>query len=137
MLINGINIPGLKYRDTGNFLLIAGPCVVESEDLVFKIAEHLVKLSDQFQLPLIFKASYRKANRSKVDSFTGIGDEKALKILSEVRRSFSIPVITDIHNPPEAEIAARFVDVLQIPAFLCRQTDLLTAAAKTGKWIKY
>ena len=135
MLINGINIPGLKYRDTGNFLLIAGPCVVESEDLVFKIAEHLVKLSDQFQLPLIFKASYRKANRSKVDSFTGIGDEKALNILSEVRRSFSIPVITDIHNPPEAEIAARFVDVLQIPAFLCRQTDLLTAAAKTGKWI--
>ncbi|MBP1674200.1 MAG: 2-dehydro-3-deoxyphosphogluconate aldolase [Bacteroidetes bacterium] len=135
MFINGINIPGLKYRDTGNFLLIAGPCVVESEDLVFKIAEHLVKLSDQFQLPLIFKASYRKANRSKVDSFTGIGDEKALNILSEVRRSFSIPVITDIHNPPEAEIAARFVDVLQIPAFLCRQTDLLTAAAKTGKWI--
>jgi len=135
MLINGINIPGLKYRDTGNFLLIAGPCVVESEDLVFKIAEHLVKLSDKFQLPLIFKASYRKANRSKVDSFTGIGDEKALNILSEVRRSFSIPVITDIHNPPEAEIAARFVDVLQIPAFLCRQTDLLTAAAKTGKWI--
>ena len=135
MLINGINIPGLKYRDTGNFLLIAGPCVVESQDLVFKIAEHLVKLSDQFQLPLIFKASYRKANRSKVDSFTGIGDEKALNILSEVRRSFSIPVITDIHNPPEAEIAARFVDVLQIPAFLCRQTDLLTAAAKTGKWI--
>jgi len=135
MFINGINIPGLKYRDTGNFLLIAGPCVVESQDLVFKIAEHLVKLSDQFQLPLIFKASYRKANRSKVDSFTGIGDEKALNILSEVRRSFSIPVITDIHNPPEAEIAARFVDVLQIPAFLCRQTDLLTAAAKTGKWI--
>jgi 2-dehydro-3-deoxyphosphooctonate aldolase (KDO 8-P synthase) len=135
MLKSGINIPGLKYRDTGNFLLIAGPCVVESEDLVFKIAEHLVKLSGQFQLPLIFKASYRKANRSKVDSFTGIGDEKALNILSEVRRSFSIPVITDIHNPPEAEIAARFVDVLQIPAFLCRQTDLLTAAAKTGKWI--
>ncbi|OFY68585.1 MAG: 3-deoxy-8-phosphooctulonate synthase [Bacteroidetes bacterium RBG_13_42_15] len=135
MLKHGINIPGLKYRDTGNFLLIAGPCVVESEDLVFKIAEHLVKLSGQFQLPLIFKASYRKANRSKVDSFTGIGDEKALNILSEVRRSFSIPVITDIHNPPEAEIAARFVDVLQIPAFLCRQTDLLTAAAKTGKWI--
>lgn len=135
MLKHGINIPGLKYRDTGNFLLIAGPCVVESEDLVFKIAEHLVKLSGQFQLPLIFKASYRKANRSKVDSFTGIGDEKALNILSEVRRSFSIPIITDIHNPPEAEIAARFVDVLQIPAFLCRQTDLLTAAAKTGKWI--
>lgn len=135
MLKHGINIPGLKYRDTGNFLLIAGPCVVESEDLVFKIAEHLVKLSGQFQLPLIFKASYRKANRSKVDSFTGIGDEKALNILSEVRRSFSIPVITDIHNPPEAEIAAKFVDILQIPAFLCRQTDLLTAAAKTGKWI--
>ncbi len=137
MLKHGINIPGLKYRETGNFLLIAGPCVVESEDMVFKIAEHLVKLSDKFQLPLIFKASYRKANRSKVDSFTGIGDEKALKILSEVRRSFSIPVITDIHNPPEAEIAARYVDVLQIPAFLCRQTDLLDCSSKNRKMDQY
>jgi 2-dehydro-3-deoxyphosphooctonate aldolase (KDO 8-P synthase) len=135
MLKHGINIPGLKYRESGNFLLIGGPCVVENEDLVFGIAEHLVRLSDQFRLPLVFKASYRKANRSKVDSFTGIGDDKALKILAEVRRRFSIPVVTDIHNPPEAEIAARYVDILQIPAFLCRQTDLLAAAAKTGKWI--
>jgi 2-dehydro-3-deoxyphosphooctonate aldolase (KDO 8-P synthase) len=130
-----INIPGLKYGETGNFLLIAGPCVVEGEDIVFEIAEQLVKLSDIFQLPFIFKASYRKANRSKGDSFTGIGDTKALEILSKVKKRYGVPVITDIHNPPEAEMAAGYVDVLQIPAFLCRQTDLLAAAAKTGKWI--
>jgi 2-dehydro-3-deoxyphosphooctonate aldolase (KDO 8-P synthase) len=132
---NGIDIPGIRYRETDNFLLIAGPCVVEDEDVVFEIAEHLVKLSDKYQIPFIFKASYRKANRSKVDSFSGIGDTKALKILAEVKKKFSIPVITDIHNPDEAEIAAQYVDILQIPAFLCRQTDLLAAAAKTGKWI--
>jgi 2-dehydro-3-deoxyphosphooctonate aldolase (KDO 8-P synthase) len=132
---NGIDIPGIRYRETDNFLLIAGPCVVEGEDVVFEIAEHLVKLSDKYQIPFIFKASYRKANRSKVDSFSGIGDTKALKILAEVKKKFSIPVITDIHNPDEAEIAAQYVDILQIPAFLCRQTDLLAAAAKTGKWI--
>jgi 2-dehydro-3-deoxyphosphooctonate aldolase (KDO 8-P synthase) len=135
MIKNGIKIPGLKYGDTGNFLLIAGPCVVESEEIVFEIAGHLVNLSDKFKLPFVFKASYRKANRSKADSFTGIGDNEALKILSEVKKRFSIPVITDIHNPQEAEIAATYVDVLQIPAFLCRQTDLLTAAARTGKWV--
>jgi 2-dehydro-3-deoxyphosphooctonate aldolase (KDO 8-P synthase) len=135
MIKNGINIPGLKFGETGNFLLIAGPCVVEGEDIVFEIAEHLVKLSDKFQLPLVFKASYRKANRSKGDSFTGIGDIKALEILSKVKKHFAVPVITDIHNPPEAEMAAGYVDVLQIPAFLCRQTDLLAAAAKTDKWI--
>ena len=135
MLKHGINIPGLKYGETGNFLLIAGPCVVESEDVVFEIAEHLVNLSDKFKLPFIFKASYRKANRSKADSFTGIGDSRALDILAKVKRHFAIPVITDIHNPPEAEIAAGYVDILQIPAFLCRQTDLLVAAAKTGKWV--
>jgi 2-dehydro-3-deoxyphosphooctonate aldolase (KDO 8-P synthase) len=135
MVNKGINIPGLKYGETGNFLLIAGPCVVEGEDMVFEIAEHLVNLSDKYHLPFVFKASYRKANRSRADSFTGIGDDKALNILSEVRKRFSVPVITDIHNPPEAEIAAGFVDLLQIPAFLCRQTDLLVAAAKTGKWI--
>lgn len=131
----GVNIPGLKYGKTGNFLLIAGPCVVEGEEIVFLIADHISRLSDKYQIPFIFKASYRKANRSKADSFTGIGDTKALKILSEVRKRFSVPVITDIHNPPEAEMAAEFVDVLQIPAFLCRQTDLLAAAAATGKWI--
>jgi 2-dehydro-3-deoxyphosphooctonate aldolase (KDO 8-P synthase) len=135
MLKNGINIPGLKYSETGNFLLIAGPCVVESEDIVFEIADHLVNLSDKFKLPFVFKASYRKANRSKADSFTGIGDSRALEILAKVKKHFAVPVITDIHNPPEAEIAAGYVDILQIPAFLCRQTDLLVAAAKTGKWV--
>ncbi len=135
MLKNGINIPGLKYGETGNFLLIAGPCVVESEDMVLEIAGHLVKLSDKYKLPLVFKASYRKANRSKGDSFTGIGDVKALEILAKVKKRFSVPVITDIHNPPEAGMAAEYVDVLQIPAFLCRQTDLLEAAARTGKWV--
>jgi len=135
MLKTGINIPLLKHPDSGNFLLIAGPCVVEGEDLVFEIAEHLITLSDKYKLPFVFKASYRKANRTRIDSFSGIGDEKALKILAGVREKFSVPVITDIHNPDEAEIAAQYVDVLQIPAFLCRQTDLLVAAARTDKWI--
>jgi len=130
-----INIPGLKYTDSGNFLLIAGPCVVENRDVVFETASHLVSLSEKFRLPLVFKSSYRKANRSKGSSFTGIGDKNALNILKEVRNTFNIPVVTDIHNPDEADMAAGFVDVLQIPAFLCRQTDLLEAAAKTGKWI--
>ena len=129
------NIPGIKFNDSGNFLLIAGPCVVESEEIVFETAGHLRMLSEKYHIPFIFKASYRKANRSKADSFSGIGDIKALKMLAEVRNRFSVPVITDIHNPDEAEMAAEYVDVLQIPAFLCRQTDLLVAAAKTGKWI--
>ena len=129
------DIPGIKYGETDNFLLIAGPCVVENEKIVFQIAEHLIKLSDKYLLPYVFKASYRKANRSKIDSFSGIGDEQALRMLAEVRKRFSVPVITDIHNPDEAALAARYVDILQIPAFLCRQTDLLVAAAKTGKWI--
>jgi len=130
-----INIPGIKFGETGNFLLIAGPCVVESEENIFETADHLMNLSEKYKIPFVFKSSYRKANRSKGDSFTGIGDIKALKILSEVRKKYSIPVITDIHNPEEAEMAAEYVDILQIPAFLCRQTDLLVAAAKTGKWI--
>jgi 2-dehydro-3-deoxyphosphooctonate aldolase (KDO 8-P synthase) len=132
---SGINIPEIKYGLGDNFLLIAGPCVVESEEIVFQIAEHLVKLSDKYQLPFVYKASYRKANRSKIDSFAGIGDINALKILAEVKKRYSVPVITDIHNPEEAALAAQYVDILQIPAFLCRQTDLLVAAAKTGKWI--
>jgi 2-dehydro-3-deoxyphosphooctonate aldolase (KDO 8-P synthase) len=131
----GIKIPGLKFGETGNFLLIAGPCVIESEENIFETADHLVMLSEKYKVPLVFKSSYRKANRSKSDSFAGIGDLKALKILAEVRKRYSIPVITDIHNPDEAAMAADYVDVLQIPAFLCRQTDLLVAAAKTGKWI--
>jgi len=130
-----IDIPGIKFKESGNFLLIAGPCVVESEEIVFETAEHLISLSEKYSIPFIFKASYRKANRSKGDSFSGIGDLKALKILADVKKRYSIPVITDIHNPDEAQMAADYVDVLQIPAFLCRQTDLLVAAAKTGKWI--
>lgn len=131
----GINIPGINFIESGNFLLIAGPCVVESEEIVFETASHLKRLSEKYQIPFVFKSSYRKANRSRGDSFAGIGDIKALKILAEVRKRYSVPVITDIHNPNEAEIAASYVDILQIPAFLCRQTDLLTAAAITGKWI--
>ena len=130
-----INIPGISFNESGNFLLIAGPCVVESEEIVFETADHLKKLSEKYRIPFVFKSSYRKANRSRSDSFSGIGDIKALKILREVRTRYSVPVITDIHNPNEAEIAAEYVDVLQIPAFLCRQTDLLTAAAVTGKWV--
>jgi 2-dehydro-3-deoxyphosphooctonate aldolase (KDO 8-P synthase) len=130
-----INIPGINFTESGNFLLIAGPCVIESEEVVFETAGHLKILSEKYRIPFIFKSSYRKANRSRGDSFTGIGDIKALKILAEVRRNFAVPVITDIHNPNEAEMAAGYVDVLQIPAFLCRQTDLLSAAALTGKWI--
>ena len=130
-----LNIPGLKFSESGNFLLIAGPCVVESKEIVFETADHLKRLSEKYQIPFIFKSSYRKANRSKADSFTGIGDIKALEILLDVRNKLSIPVITDIHNPEEAALASKYVDVLQIPAFLCRQTDLLNAASKTGKWI--
>ena len=129
------DIPGLKFQDSSNFLLIAGPCVVESEENVFEIATHIKKLSEKYSLPFVFKASYRKANRSRNDSFSGIGDLKALKILADVRKQLDIPVITDIHNPEEAALAAEYVDMLQIPAFLCRQTDLLYAAAKTGKWV--
>jgi 2-dehydro-3-deoxyphosphooctonate aldolase (KDO 8-P synthase) len=135
MVKSKINIPGLKYGESDNFLLIAGPCVVESEEMTIRIAEQITLLADKYHIPYIFKASYRKANRSRSDSFAGIGDAKALKILSRVGKEFSVPVITDIHNPPEAGLAAEFVDVLQIPAFLCRQTDLLVAAARTGKWI--
>jgi 2-dehydro-3-deoxyphosphooctonate aldolase (KDO 8-P synthase) len=130
-----INIPGISFNESGNFLLIAGPCVVESEEIVFETAGHLKNLSEKYQIPFVFKSSYRKANRSRGDSFSGIGDLEALKILAEVRKRYAVPVITDIHNPNEAAMAAEWVDVLQIPAFLCRQTDLLAAAAATGKWI--
>jgi len=130
-----LNIPYLKYKDSGNFLLIAGPCVVENSEVVMETASHLAEIAEKHSVPFIFKSSYRKANRSKPDSFTGIGDIPALEILAEVRQKFSVPVITDIHNPHEASIAAKYVDVLQIPAFLCRQTDLLVAAAMTGKWV--
>ena len=114
---------------------MAGPCVVESEELVFSVAEEVKKITDKLKVPYIFKSSYRKANRTKVDSFSGIGDEKALNILGRVRSELQIPVVTDIHSADEAAMAAEFVDILQIPAFLCRQTELLVAAAKTGKVI--
>lgn len=128
-------IPGLGFSDSGNFLLISGPCVIENEKIVLETAEQLVSLSEKYRIPLVFKSSYRKANRSRSTSFTGIGDLKALEILASVREKFNVPVITDIHNPDEASLAAEFSDMLQIPAFLCRQTDLLSAAAATGKWI--
>ena len=120
------------WRKDNNFLL-AGPCVIEGEDMALRIAEKVVKITDRLGIPYVFKGSYRKANRSRLDSFTGIGDEKALEVLAKVRSTFGIPVVTDIHAADEAEMAAAYVDVLQIPAFLCRQTDLLVAAARTGK----
>lgn len=115
------------------FFLLAGPCVIENETMPMEIAKTLKEITDRLNIPFVFKASYRKANRSRLDSFTGIGDEKALKILGEIRQQPNIPVVTDIHEPHEAEMAAKYVDILQIPAFLCRQTELLVAAAKTGK----
>lgn len=135
MKVKELDIPGLQYTDSGNFLLLAGPCVVESRKVVFTVAEQVKKVSDRYKIPLIFKSSYRKANRSRIDSFSGIGDIKALSILSEVKKEFGLPIVTDIHTAEEAAMAAEYADVLQIPAFLCRQTDLLVAAAKTGKCI--
>lgn len=128
-------IPGINNTDSTNFFLLAGPCVIEGEEMALSIAEKIVGLSEKYNIPYVFKGSYRKANRSRLDSFTGIGDEKALKILRKVRETFNIPVVTDIHETHEADLAAEYVDILQIPAFLCRQTELLIAAAKTGKTI--
>ena len=128
-------IPKIKHTNSGHFFLLAGPCAIEGEAMAMRIAEHIVKLSDKYQIPYIFKGSFKKANRSRLDSFTGIGDEKALKILEKVGQTFDIPVVTDIHIPSDASMAAAYVDVLQIPAFLVRQTDLVVAAAKTGKTV--
>ncbi len=124
-----------KGQDTGanNFFLMAGPCVVEGESLIMNTAEQVVRICERLRVPLIFKSSYRKANRSRLDSFSGIGDEAALKILAKVKATFNVPLVTDIHAADEAAMAAEYVDVLQIPAFLCRQTDILVAAAQTGK----
>ena len=116
-----------------SFFLLAGPCVIEGEDMAMRIAERIVEMTGKRGIPYVFKGSYRKANRSRLDSFTGIGDEKALRVLRRVRETFNIPVVTDIHSAEEAEMVAEYVDILQIPAFLCRQTDLLVAAAKTGR----
>lgn len=128
-------IPGIKHTASGNFFLMAGPCAIEGEEIALRIAERIVTISDKLNIPYIFKGSYRKANRSRLDSFQGIGDEKALKILAKVKQEFGVPTVTDIHESGEAAMAAEYVDVLQIPAFLCRQTDLLVAAAATGKVI--
>lgn len=125
-----MNITNLK---NDNFFLLAGPCVIEGEDMALRIAETIVNITTKLNIPYVFKGSYRKANRSRVDSFTGIGDEKALKVLRKVNETFGIPTVTDIHETHEAAMAAEYVDVLQIPAFLCRQTELLIAAAETGK----
>ena len=125
----------LASSSTGNFFLLAGPCVIEGEQMALDIAGNVSEICKRLNIPYVFKGSYRKANRSRIDSFTGIGDMEALEILKKVRNTFSIPVVTDIHSAEEAGIAADYVDILQIPAFLCRQTDLLVAAASTGKMI--
>lgn len=128
-----LNLSRLQNTNSQNFFLIAGPCAIEGEQMAFDIAGEVNEICQRLQIPYIFKGSYRKANRSKRDSFTGIGDEKALNILQKIGESFQIPTTTDIHSEPEAALAAQYVDVLQIPAFLCRQTSLLVAAAQTGK----
>lgn len=126
-------IPHIKHINSNNFFLLSGPCAIEGEDMALRIAERVVAITNKLEIPYVFKGSFKKANRSRIDSFTGIGDEKALKILKKVSETFDIPTITDIHEVEDAEKAAEYVDVLQIPAFLVRQTDLLVAAAKTGK----
>ena len=130
-----MNIPKLKHLNSNNFILIAGPCAIESEEMAFKIAEKILNISNEYKVPFIFKGSFKKANRSRIDSFTGIGDIKALEILNKVSSNLDIPTITDIHEVKDADLAAKYVDVLQIPAFLVRQTDLVVAAAKTGKTV--
>ncbi len=126
-------IPKIKHTNSNNFFLLAGPCAIESEDMALRIAEKVVSITNKLEIPYIFKGSFKKANRSRIDSFSGIGDEKALKILKKVSDTFEVPTVTDIHQVSDANIAAQYVDVLQIPAFLVRQTDLVVAAARTGK----
>lgn len=128
-------LPFINHTQSGNFFLLAGPCVVESKDLCLEVAEKVKTITDAFQIPYVFKSSYRKANRSRIDSFTGIGDENALEVLKAVQEKYRLPLVTDIHTEQEAVMAAKYVDILQIPAFLCRQTDLLVAAAQTGKFV--
>ncbi len=129
------NIPGLKHTSSNNFFIMAGPCAIEGEEIAFEIADKINTISNKLEIPWIFKGSYRKANRSKLDSFTGIGDELALSILNKVGKHYGVPTVTDIHETHEAALAAQYVDVLQIPAFLFRQTELLVAAANTGKFV--
>jgi len=127
------SIPQIKNTESGNFFVLAGPCAIESEEMAMRIAEKLVSITDKLEIPYVFKGSFKKANRSRIDSFSGIGDEKALKILRKVSETFHVPTVTDIHTNEDAAMAAQYVDVLQIPAFLVRQTDLVVAAATTGK----
>ncbi len=127
------HIPKIKHLESDNFFLLAGPCAIESEEMALRIAEKLIGITDNLKIPFVFKGSFKKANRSRIDSFSGIGDEKALKILRKVSENFDVPTVTDIHTNEDAAMAAEFVDVLQIPAFLVRQTDLVVAAANTGK----
>jgi len=127
------NIPQLKHTNSNNFFLLAGPCAIEGEEMALRIAEKVVEITNKLDIPYVFKGSFKKANRSRIDSFTGIGDEKALKILRKVSETFEIPTITDIHEVSDAKLAAEYEDILQIPAFLVRQTDLVVAAAETGK----
>ncbi len=126
-------IPNIKHTTSNNFFLLAGPCAIEGEDMAFRIAERVMEITSKLEIPYIFKGSFKKANRSRIDSFTGIGDEKALEILAKVGETFDVPTVTDIHEVSDAKKAANYVDVLQIPAFLVRQTDLVVAAAKTNK----
>ncbi|CAM1372961.1 2-dehydro-3-deoxyphosphooctonate aldolase [Tenacibaculum litopenaei] len=126
-------IPSIKHTDSNNFFLLAGPCAIEGEDMAMRIAERVVEITNKLKIPYVFKGSFKKANRSRIDSFTGIGDERALEILKKVGEAFEVPTITDIHEVSDAALAAQYVDVLQIPAFLVRQTDLVVAAAETGK----
>ena len=127
------DIPKLKHINSNNFFLLCGPCAIEGEDMALRIADKVVRITNKLEIPYVFKGSFKKANRSRIDSFTGIGDEKALKILKKVSDTFDIPTVTDIHEISDAKLAAQYVDVLQIPAFLVRQTDLVVAAAETGK----
>ena len=131
--MNLASIPKIKHLNSGNFFLLAGPCAIESEAMAMRIAERVISITDKLKIPYVFKGSFKKANRSRVDSFTGIGDEKALEILQRVGEKFQVPTVTDIHEVSDAYKAAEYVDVLQIPAFLVRQTDLVVAAAKTNK----
>ena len=129
------NIPQIHNADSDNFFLLAGPCAIEGEEMALRIAEKVVEITDKLKIPYVFKGSFKKANRSRIDSFTGIGDEKALKILRKVSETFKVPTVTDIHEISDAKLAAEYVDILQIPAFLVRQTDLVVAAAETGKTV--
>src|SRR5690554_317421 len=127
------DVPKIKFTNSDNFFLLAGPCAIEGEDMALRIAEKIITITNKLHIPFVFKGSFKKANRSRIDSFTGIGDEKALKILQKVSTTFDVPTVTDIHEVSDAAMAAEYVDVLQIPAFLVRQTDLVVAAAQTGK----